>query len=130
MDVLCILHGFSVELPCVVLQIHLHVILFQCLMILPSFTPCYTVICITFLMLFIPLTLTPGSLFYSLVYLVYCLTLSPPTSAQETHLLFTSSDDVLEQYTGTRKSYLNVEAISVPLQKACVDLHGHGPTWI
>ena len=83
MDVLCILHGFSVELPSVVLQIHL--ILLQCLMILPSFTPCYTVICITFLMLFIPLTLTPGSLFYSLVYLVYCLTLSPPTSAQETY---------------------------------------------
>ena len=62
---LCILHGFSVELPCVVLQIHL--ILVQCLMILPSCIPCYTMICITFLMFFIPLTLTPGSLFYSLV---------------------------------------------------------------
>ena len=55
------------------------------IMIISSFTPCYTMICITFLMLFIPLTLTPGSLFYSLVYLVYCLTLSPPTSAQETY---------------------------------------------
>ena len=58
---------------------------FQCLMILPSCIPCYTVICTTFLMLFIPLTLTPGSLFYSFVYLVYCLTLSPPISAQKTY---------------------------------------------
>ena len=46
------------------------------------------------------------------------------------HLLFTSSDDVLELYTGTRKSYLNVEAISASLQKACVDLHGHRAAWI
>ena len=83
MDFLCILHGFSVELPCMVLQIHL--ILFQCLMILPSCIPCYTMICITCLMFFIPLTLTPGSLFYSLVYFVYCLTLSPHISAQETY---------------------------------------------
>ena len=40
-------------------------------------------------------------------------------------ILFTSSDDVLELYTGARKSYLNVEAISASLQIACVDLHGY-----
>ena len=53
-------------------------------------------------------------------------------STRDILILFTSSDDVLEQYTGTRKSYLNVEAIRAPLQKACVDLHGHwhGAAWI
>ena len=51
-------------------------------------------------------------------------------STRDILILFTSSDDVLEQYIGTRKSYLNVEAISAPLQKACVDLHGHGAAWI
>ena len=51
-------------------------------------------------------------------------------STRDILILLISSDDVLEQYTGTRKSYLNVEAISAPLQKACVDLHGHGPAWI
>ena len=51
-------------------------------------------------------------------------------STRDILILFTSSDDVLEQYTDTRKSYLNVEAISAPLQKACVDLHGHGAAWI
>ena len=51
-------------------------------------------------------------------------------SSRDILILFTSSDDVLEQHTGTRKSYLNVEAINAPLQKACVDLHGHGAAWI
>ena len=52
------------------------------------------------------------------------------SSTRDILILFTSSDDVLELYTGTRKSYLNVEAISPTLQKACVDLHGHGAAWI
>ena len=70
---------------------------------------------------------------YSIIY--YLLILSKPNvvgpdeceQLQMINVLrtqFTSSDDVLEQ-TGTRKSYLNVEAIRAPLQKACVDLHGH-----
>ena len=37
---------------------------------------------------------------------------------------------MLELYTGARKSYLNVEAISASLQIACVDLHGHRAAWI
>ena len=96
-----------------VLQICL--ILFQCLIILPSCIPFYTMICITFLMFFIPLTLTPGSLFYSLAYFVLLLNSFPSNfSTRDTLILFTSSDDVLELYTGTRKSYLNVEAIEIP----------------
>ena len=51
-------------------------------------------------------------------------------STRDILILFTSNDDVLELYTGTRKSYLNVEAISATLQKACVDLHGHEAAWI
>ena len=126
MDVLCILHGFSVELP-------------------DPFNP-------------FPMS-NDSSLFYSLVYRdlynisyafhsidinttftllflsLFCLLLNSfPShfSTRDILILFTSSDDVLEQYTGTRKSYLNVEAISGPLQKACVDLHGHwhGAAWI
>ena len=129
MDVLCILHGFSVEVPCVVLQIH--VILFQCLMILPSFTPCRTVICITFPMLFIPLTLsTRFTLLFLSLFSLLLNSFPSHFSTRDILILFTSSDDMLEQYTGTRKSYLNVEAISAPLQKACVDLHGHGAVWI
>ena len=84
-----IFHGFSVYfawLFCgVSMVLQIHIILFQCLMILPSCIPCYTMIRITSLILFIPLILTPGSLFYSLFYLVYCLTPSPPTSAQDTY---------------------------------------------
>ena len=51
-------------------------------------------------------------------------------STRDILILFTSNDDVLELYTGTRKSYLNVEAINATLQKACVDLHEHGAAWI
>ena len=128
MDVLCILHGFSVELPCVVLQIHL--ILFQCLMILPS------------LLLVIPDLYNISHAFHSIdintrftllfLSLFSLLLNSFPShfSTRDILIVFTSSDDVLEQHTGTWKSYLNVEAISAPLQKACVDLHGHGAAWI
>ena len=51
-------------------------------------------------------------------------------STRDILIPFTISDDVLELYTGTRKSFLNVEAISPTLQKACVYLHGHGAAWI